>query len=411
MPLYVPASGPNATISFNGTGSAIGAVQLGQQNGLAFVRLELPLGATVQVRVLSDLVIAGAPELGIESLITEANYAVDLYREVEPGNFLLSTVHFGRFKDDPYLPGRTAESIVEFDFPVTASTRDPHSALLGKGAFYLVIDGQAAPMLLDGFLSGRIAIEVSADTDGPVGPDPRAVLFGANWLQPYGEGPQAPPGGPVVGPGGGTQPPPTQGTAGNDQFFGGAGNDSYDGGGGQDYIRGGEGNDTLKGGAAFDDVHGNQGDDVVMGGLDNDWVVGGKGDDILYGEDGLDVVLGNIGNDTIDGGTGSDTVRGGQGHDIVRGGAGDDYVSGDRGDDTVTGGAGADAFHSFGEAGLDRVTDFNRAEGDYVRLDPGTQYSVSQQGADVVINMTGGGQMVLVGVSLSSLTPGWIVVG
>jgi hypothetical protein len=33
---------------------------------------------------------------------------------------------------------------------------------------------------------------------------------------------------------------------------------------------------------------------------------------------------------------------------------------------------------------------------------------VSQVGADTVINMTGGGQMILVGVSMSSLTPGWI---
>ena len=68
-------------------------------------------------------------------------------------------------------------------------------------------------------------------------------------------------------------------------------------------------------------------------------------------------------------------------------------------------------FHSFGEAGLDRVIDFSRAQGDIVLLDPGTQYSVAQSGSDVVITMVGGGQLVLAGVSMSSLTGNWIVVG
>jgi serralysin len=74
----------------------------------------------------------------------------------------------------------------------------------------------------------------------------------------------------------------------------------------------------------------------------------------------------------------------------------------------VTGETGADIFHTFGEAGLDRVTDFNCAEGDRVQLDPGTTYRVAQSGADAVINMGGGGQMVLVGVQMSSLTGDWI---
>jgi serralysin len=89
---------------------------------------------------------------------------------------------------------------------------------------------------------------------------------------------------------------------------------------------------------------------------------------------------------------------------MIAGGAGDDFVSGDKGNDTVTGGAGADLFHTFGDAGIDRVLDFNRAEGDRVMLDPGTQFTVSQVGADTVINMTGGGQMVLVGVQMSTLS-------
>ena len=74
----------------------------------------------------------------------------------------------------------------------------------------------------------------------------------------------------------------------------------------------------------------------------------------------------------------------------------------------VGGGAGADIFSTHGEAGIDRVTDFSLAEGDRVQLAPGTQYTLAQVGADTVINMTGGGQMTLVGVSMGSLTPGWI---
>ncbi|MCR5877969.1 hypothetical protein LRS04_05960 [Phenylobacterium sp. J367] len=83
-------------------------------------------------------------------------------------------------------------------------------------------------------------------------------------------------------------------------------------------------------------------------------------------------------------------------------------MSGDRGDDTVAGGAGADIFHTFGDAGLDRVTDFNRAQGDRVQLLPGQTYVVTQASEGVHIDMPGGGRMLLVGVQMSSLTGEWI---
>ena len=122
-------------------------------------------------------------------------------------------------------------------------------------------------------------------------------------------------------------------------------------------------------------------------------------------------VWGNFGADILGGGPGADQVRGGQGDDLVIGGAGDDYVSGDRGSDTVQGGAGADLFHSFADAGVDRVLDFNPAEGDRVMLDPGTLYTVAQVSGDTVISMEGGGQMILAGVSLASLTGNLIFLG
>ena len=87
---------------------------------------------------------------------------------------------------------------------------------------------------------------------------------------------------------------------------------------------------------------------------------------------------------------------------------GADFLSGDRGDDTLVGGAGADLFHTFNDAGLDRVLDFNAAEGDRVMLAPGTTYSVGQVGDDTVIDLGGGTRMVLVGVTLASLGNGWI---
>ena len=187
-----------------------------------------------------------------------------------------------------------------------------------------------------------------------------------------------------------------------------AGDDTISGGGGENYLRGDEGNDSIVGGAGFDDINGNMGNDTCVSGGGDDWVVGGKDNDSLSGSDGQNLVYGNLGNDTCDGGAGNDTVRGGQDNDVVIGGAGDDYVSGDKGSDTMTGGIGADIFHSFGDAGIDRVTDFSLAQGDRVQLDPGTVFTVSQVGADTVINMTGGGQMTLVGIQLSSLTGNWI---
>ena len=56
---------------------------------------------------------------------------------------------------------------------------------------------------------------------------------------------------------------------------------------------------------------------------------------------------------------------------------------------------------------LSYTTDFSLADGDRVQLDPGTQFTVAQVGADTVISMAAG-QMILVGVQMSTLTPGWI---
>ena len=209
-----------------------------------------------------------------------------------------------------------------------------------------------------------------------------------------------------------------QGLGGQDTINGGAGDDvifalsapgaSGATGTGQTYLRGDEGNDSITGSSSFDDINGNMGNDTCVGGVGSDFVVGGRDSDLLFGEAGEDLVYGNLGNDTCEGGDGNDIIRGGQDNDITNGGAGDDFVSGDKGDDTMSGGAGADIFHTFGDAAIDRVLDFSLVEGDRVQLDPGTQFTVSQVASDTVINMTGGGQMVLVGVDMTTLTTGWI---
>jgi len=213
-------------------------------------------------------------------------------------------------------------------------------------------------------------------------------------------------------------PPEGGGTAGDDNLQahagvtgidGGAGNDTITGWSGGDVLRGGDGNDVIHGGAGFDDINGNKGDDTIDGGgSGGDWLVGGQGNDLITGQGDFSILYGNLGNDTIHGGSGNEWLRGGQGDDVLNGGAGNDWISGDRGADTETGGAGADTFNGFAGIGMDRVTDFNAAEGDRIQLDPGTHYTVSQVGADTVVDLGNGDELLLANVQLSTLPPGWI---
>jgi Ca2+-binding RTX toxin-like protein len=215
-------------------------------------------------------------------------------------------------------------------------------------------------------------------------------------------------GGSATGGGGGQT---LQATAGSPTVMGGTGDDTITGGPVADYLRGGQGDDAITGGPAFDDINGNQGADTIHGVGGGDWLVGGQGDDLIFGGGAGDILLGNLGNDTLQGTNGGETVRGGQGDDSIAGGSGNDFISGDRGNDTESGGAGADMFHTSQDAGIDRVLDFNYAEGDRVMLDPGTTFQASQVGADTVLDMGGGNEMILVGVQLSSLPAGWFFFG
>lgn len=176
-----------------------------------------------------------------------------------------------------------------------------------------------------------------------------------------------------------------------------------------DLVASGQATNSLL--AGDDSLAGGRDKDTMAGGTGADTLAGGAGADRLSGDDGDDVLWGNTGDDTLSGDFGNDQLRGGQGNDSLSGGPGNDFISGDRGSDTESGGPGADIFHAWQDAGLDRVLDFNPAEGDRVEIDPGAVYAVAQVGADTVISLGGAGRMVLVGVNVESLADGWIFTG
>ena len=197
------------------------------------------------------------------------------------------------------------------------------------------------------------------------------------------------------------------GDAGDDRVYGGKGQDQVFGGEGDDLMFGDTGADSLQGNVGQDTLDGGEGDDLLLGGQDADVLFGGVGADALFGDKGDDVLQGNLGDDTLQGGLGDDRLHGGQGDDVLMGGEGDDMLLGDFGDDVLIGGAGTDVFVATG-GGLDRVLDFNFAQGDRVGLLNKVTYSVAQVDADTVVTLDGGAQMVLVGVQLSGLSDGWI---
>jgi Ca2+-binding RTX toxin-like protein len=174
------------------------------------------------------------------------------------------------------------------------------------------------------------------------------------------------------------------------------------------HIFGGAGDDVISSTDASDTINGNTGNDTVHGGSGHDVISGGRDNDALFGDSGASLINGNLGDDTIFGGAASSTLRGGAGNDAIVGGAGADQIWGDKGSDLVKGGGGADTFHTFAGAGITTVLDFNPAEGDRVRIDDGAHFTTVQVGADVVVDLGNGSEVVLQNAQLSALQPGWI---
>ena len=128
---------------------------------------------------------------------------------------------------------------------------------------------------------------------------------------------------------------------------------------------------------------------ALLGFGGDDRIEGGSGNDVASGGDGNDTINGNGGNDTLQGGGGNDTISGGAGDDRLTGGAGDDYLSGGSGSDTFVIGAGE---------GRDTIGDFLAQEGDRLDL-AGQSYAFHQDGNGTVLDLSGGGRLLLMGVT------------
>ncbi|WP_374570768.1 calcium-binding protein [Phenylobacterium sp.] len=198
------------------------------------------------------------------------------------------------------------------------------------------------------------------------------------------------------------------GAATGDAAFGGQGSDTLDGGAGGDVLQGNQGSDHLLGGDGNDTIYGGQDADYLSMGSGANFGQGNRGDDLVVGGEATDTLLGGKDNDTVQGEAGNDYLNGNRGDDSVSGGAGNDTLFGESGADTLAGGAGADVFHAFAGQEIDRIIDFSRAEGDRIVLDPGMTHSESQVGDDVVVDLGGGDEFVLVNVTLAELTGEWI---
>ena len=215
---------------------------------------------------------------------------------------------------------------------------------------------------------------------------------------------------------------------GEDRVYGGGGDDTVEGQSGNDLVLGEEGNDRLFGGVGFDTVHGGLGNDSIEGGDWSDSLTGSEGIDRLWGGSGNDTLLGGVDGDSLYGGIGADQLEGGDANDRLFGGldndrlmgdAGNDQLFGDSGNDTLlggmgndtlNGGAGSDRFVFGADAGADKVTDFQSAEGDRVVLDraafEGTQSlawilenAVSYDAEGATITTADGSTMLLEGVT------------
>lgn len=354
-------------------------VLTGDPDGSAFLSYAIYLGAAAGVRV--DLAVTGPQDvgggMGVDTLFGFNGLVGSAYNDTLAGSGAL----IGGFGDDLLQAGVFGASFdggPGDDTLVGSAAND--SVVFGRsGGLGTAQDIGLGPTRVTGSLTVDLRITGPQAIGGGMGVDTLVSVENVT---------------------GGAYADTLTGTDGANIMSGDGGNDLVSGLGGDDILNDIDGFDTLLGG---------DGDDWIGKARGGGQLRGGAGDDELFGGEGRDDAHGNQGADTVVGGDAADWVRGGQGNDTLDAGAGDDFVSGDRGDDTLAGGAGADLFHTFAEAGLDRVVDFNIGQGDRVLLLPGATYTASQVGADVVVQTGPGAQLVLVGVTLSSLPAGWIL--
>jgi Ca2+-binding RTX toxin-like protein len=280
--------------------------------------------------------------------------------------------------------------------------------------FSLIGGGSTSGLIADGFeelwFSGSAAAEVIEGGNngdrmwGDGGGDILSGLGGDDWI--WGEN-----GDDLINGGGGDDQ--LDGGSGSDTINGGIGDDHMEGGIGNDFLYGGDDDDNLDGGSGEDSLRGDAGADILHGGADDDTLRDGDGNDTVYGDGGNDIIRTGAGSDEAWGGSGNDviiedtadptnyfgalpvgtgdTLHGGAGDDAIKGGGGHDRLFGDSDDDSLDGGDGSDVivgglgldvmrgganadkfvWNSTAESGLaaseaDRITDFNRSEGDRI---------------------------------------------
>jgi Ca2+-binding RTX toxin-like protein len=108
---------------------------------------------------------------------------------------------------------------------------------------------------------------------------------------------------------------------------------------------------------------------IVLGAGINAVQLLGVGNLSATGNAAANTLTGTSGLNNLNGLLGNDKLFGLSGNDALNGGFGNDQLAGGKGADQLTGGTGADTFIFGANEGTDRVIDFNRAEGDRLRLD------------------------------------------
>lgn len=197
------------------------------------------------------------------------------------------------------------------------------------------------------------------------------------------------------------------GRGGNDSMIGGNGFDALYGDDGADYIFGGEGNDYLGGQNGGDFMQAGNGDDSMNGGTGADYMEGNNGADSIYAGDGNDMIHGGTGNDYVNGQNGSDTIYGEEGNDVLDGGndSSDDYLDGGAlGDAYIFGaGMGHDVIGTFDDVGGGGFEDYIYIDHNIVANFGMLSPAMSQNGANVIINLGGYGGIQIDNVILANL--------